>query len=110
MIVVLVGAGFAASAASATIEVRPSVRVTDTSPFTVRGSHFRPLERVKMTVHAKREASRTVRATGRGAFVARFESVGVGACPSYSVSAIGARGSRATDKLAGSDCPPPGSP
>ena len=89
---------------------RPSVRVTDTAPFTVRGSHFAALERVRVTVDSKSNAVRTVTTTGLGAFFVRFRTLQVGYCPSYSVTAVGAKGSRATFRFVSRECPPPPAP
>ena len=97
-------APFAAAAA------RPSLRVSAVVPFTVRGSHFAPLERVRVTVDAKTNAARTVVATGLGAFFVRFRSLQVGYCPSYVVTAVGAKGSRASFKFVSRECPPPAAP
>ena len=73
----------------------PSVRVA-TSPFTVRGVGFGSAERVTVYVAAGAERSKTVVAARGGTFVVRFPSLGVGACSSYVVRAIGNRGSRAS--------------
>ena len=87
---------------------RPTVRVSDTHPFTVRGAHFQPLERVLLVVRTKVKRQREITATDEGAFVARFRRVRVGSCPAYSVVATGNKGSRASFKLSGVDCAPPG--
>ena len=108
-LIALVGAGALVTTSSGAL-VRPEVRVSDTSPFTVRGSHFAPRERVRVTVSAKVSATRTVVATGRGGFFVRFANLDVGWCPTYSVSAIGAKGSRAAIRLGVRECPPPPPP
>ena len=51
---------------------RPALRITDLAPLTVRGSNFRPGERVKLFVNAGRPITRAVRAGARGGFVARL--------------------------------------
>jgi len=56
--------------------VRPAVRVTDMRPFTVRGAHFRPLERVLLVVRTKIKTLRTVTATNEGSFVVQIRSGG----------------------------------
>jgi hypothetical protein len=94
----------------ATAAARPTLRVLDTAPFTVRGSHFAPLERVRVTVNAKSNATRTVSTTGLGAFFVRFRNLRLDWCPSYAVTAVGAKGSRATVRVVLRECPPPPPP
>jgi|SRR5215211_2987000 len=108
-LIVLVAAGVLATTSSGAV-ARPDIRVSDTSPFTVRGSHFAPLERVRVTVSAKAGATRTVVANGRGGFFVRFANLDLGWCPIYSVSAIGGKGSRAAIRLGVRECPPPPPP
>jgi hypothetical protein len=75
---------------------RATLRITDLTPLTVRGTHFAPRERVKLLVNAGRPLTKTVRAGPRGRFVARLGvRVDAGIC-SVVVQAIGAAGSRAT--------------
>jgi hypothetical protein len=95
---------------SATAAARPTLRVIDTAPLTVRGSHFAPLERVRVTVDAKTDATRTVSTTGLGAFFVRFRNLRLGWCPSYAVTAVGTKGSRATFRVVPRECPPPPPP
>jgi hypothetical protein len=106
-VLVLLTASVCAASVAAAV-AKPTLRVTDTDPFTVRGAHFRPSERVLLIVRTKVKRERTVTAGDQGAFVARFRRVRIGSCPSYSVVATGNKGSRASFKLRGVDCPPPG--
>jgi hypothetical protein len=87
---------------------RATVRVVDDSPFTVVGSAFRPRERVTLTVDAKTRATRTLTTSALGRFRTTF-TVTVDHCAGYAVSAVGAKGSRATLKVTG-ECAPPDDP
>jgi hypothetical protein len=82
---------------------RPALRITDLAPLTVRGTNFRPGERVKLLVNAGRPITRAVRAGTRGGFVARLGVRADGACATV-VQAIGAAGSRALVDLARPGC------
>jgi opacity protein-like surface antigen len=75
--------------AAVTAAVRaPAVQVSTSSPFVVKGSHFKRSELVRVVVVFKaHEHVRTVKATRKGAFTARFLR--------YSVRAKGNKGSRA---------------
>ena len=84
-----------ADAATAT---GPSLRLTSTKPFVVKGSRFRAPERVLVTVTIKRQQySRRVRTT-TGQFAVRFDSVQYDRCNGFTVRAVGARGDGATLK------------
>jgi hypothetical protein len=83
---------------------RPALRITDVAPLTVRGTNFRPGERVKLLVSAGRPVTRAVRAGPRGRFVARLGvRVDSGACSAV-VQAIGSAGSRALVDMARPGC------
>ena len=83
---------------------RPALRITDVAPLTVRGTNFRPGERVKLLVSAGRPVTRAVRAGVRGGFVARLGvRVDAGACSAV-VQAIGSAGSRALVDLTRPGC------
>jgi hypothetical protein len=86
---VALGAGGAADAAK-----QPTLRIVGTTPLVVRGTNFRPDERVKLLVSYGRPLVRAVKAGPRGGFVARL-GVSVKGCQAVVVQAIGARGSRA---------------
>ena len=82
---------------------RPTLRITDLAPLTVRGTNFRPGERVKLLVNAGRPVTRAVRAGPRGGFVARLGVRVDGSCATV-VQAIGAAGSRALVDMAAPGC------
>jgi hypothetical protein len=108
VVALLVGCLCTAGTAGAATHSR--VEVTHLRPFTVRGTHFRSRERVLLIVRTKSKTLRTVAASRSGSFLVRIRRVRVGSCPSYSVVAVGTKGSRARIKLRATDCPPPASP
>jgi hypothetical protein len=95
-----VGTGFGSEAA------RPSLRLVDRDPFTVKGLNFKPRERVKVVLHADEVMSRRATANELGAFLVRFGEVSIGRCDAFSVRAFGSRGSRAALKLPQPACLP----
>ncbi len=95
------------SASFAAAPAHPALRALALQPLVVRGTGFRPFERVKLFLSAGGPASRTARATRGGTFVTRFPGVEIGRCESFVLQAIGSRGSRAElDRLA-PDCNEP---
>jgi hypothetical protein len=94
LLVALLVAGFGGSAAAfGTAAAKLAVPSTD--PLTVRGTHFRANEKVKLVAEiGSRVTKRQVVADGSGAFRVRFELV-VPASTHLSVTATGSRGSRA---------------
>jgi hypothetical protein len=83
----------AAPAAGATS--RPALRPVALEPLTVQGIRFRANERVTLLLASDGVASkRVVRAGPLGRFTVRY-TLRVGRCTSYTLQAIGARGSRA---------------
>jgi hypothetical protein len=73
----------------------PALRVPDTSPFVVRGTSFKPREKVRVVAQVGGRHVQTVRATATGVFVARFIGVSVQGCKGYIVRATGSKGSYA---------------
>lgn len=89
--------GAAALVAPAAIATTPHLMVADTSPFTVRGTHFKPHERMRVTVTTSSGVgAHTLLAGAAGGFLTRFTSITLGTCASYTVRATGSLGSRAT--------------
>ena len=93
-----------APAAGSTTASTASLRVVDTSPFTVHGWRFQPNERVLVTVAAKETRSRTISAGPSGTFTVRFVSLRLGECDLYRVRAVGDEGSQAVLKPAPPQC------
>ena len=86
----------AGSAAGAGLqEQRPSLAVTDTRPFEIRGAGFEPGERVQvlLAVNGSQRFQRTV-ASSSGVFTVRFP-VSFGACTRFTIKALGSKGSSA---------------
>jgi hypothetical protein len=75
---------------------RAQISPTGQSPLTVRGTGFRPRERVRLAVKG-RTGRVTTRAGANGTFVAVFKNVFD--CGSVTVSATGSKGSRASFNL-----------
>jgi hypothetical protein len=74
------------------------------TPFRVRGSRFRPSERVRVTVTPAGRAGivRRIRASRRGTFVLAFR--GLQACRGVHGTARGSRGSRAAFQFSSVRC------
>jgi hypothetical protein len=85
------GATTAASPAT-----RPKLQALDLQPLVVRGTAFRPYERVKLILSADVAAGKTLKASRTGRFTTRFRAVGIGRCEGFVLQALGSRGSRAT--------------
>jgi hypothetical protein len=73
----------------------PTIEVTRIIPITVIGSGFKAGERVRVVVRSPAVHRKTVTASRRGRFTARFRS-GAGKCASIRAIATGNKGSRAT--------------
>jgi hypothetical protein len=85
---------------------KPRVFVTTTKPFSVRGIRFKPQEVVTVVAWVDGRHTRRVQATAAGVFTVRYRGVTVGSCESYTVTARGNQGSRATTKVI-VECPAP---
>jgi hypothetical protein len=77
----------------------PRLTLVARAPLTLRGTHFRPLERIRVTVYTPARPIRTVRATVAGSFSVMFTGVYAGRCASLRAVAVGAAGSTASLKL-----------
>jgi hypothetical protein len=94
----------------ASASTRPSLRVLRTDPITVRGTHFRARERVRVTLrYATTRKTRTVRTSSTGAFTAALDTPAtLDPCTDgFSVVAVGGSGERAVVKFVPRECPPP---
>ena len=65
----VIALGLALSAAATAASGRPTVRVTDLTPFTVHGYRFDSGERLRLVITTKRRVVRSLSASGRGTFV-----------------------------------------
>jgi hypothetical protein len=88
---------------------KATLRVMDKQPLVVRGTGFRPGERVLVIAAARRNGDERVVATAAGSFVARFDFA-VPRCARLWIRAIGTRGTHASyfTRIA-PDCQPPDS-
>ena len=108
--VLIVVAGVALAAGSTTAAsptARPKLQALDLQPLVVRGTAFRPYERVKLILSADVAASRMLKAGAAGRFVTRFRAVRVGRCEGFVLQAFGSRGSRAKLERLTPDCMEP---
>jgi hypothetical protein len=96
------------AAVSADARTRPALKLIDPVPFVVRGTGFKPAERVHVTLVATPgRRSFTRRASRSGSFTVRIPVTPLLCQRARAVVAVGARGSRAWLALDGSDCWPP---
>jgi hypothetical protein len=97
-----------ASYAAAASSTRPVLRLVQSQPPIVRGSHFRHAERVKVTFDlGAQQFVRVVRTTSTGSFSASGASGNLDRCGGQLlVVAVGRLGDRASVKLQLPDCPP----
>jgi hypothetical protein len=102
--VLLVGSGPASGERSGH---KPTLTLVKGTPLTLKGTSFRSRERVRLVVVVAREkTTKRIMAGPAGAFVVRFSDLAVDRCNGLTVSAIGARGSRATLSSPNVYCPP----
>jgi hypothetical protein len=80
-----------------------TVDVSTMKPFVVSGTHFKRGEKVRVITMLKGKHVRTVTATRRGVFKARFLRLKATFCSGYTVRALGSKGSRAFAQRV-SDC------
>jgi hypothetical protein len=96
---IVVAAGAPATSTAVTVEStphRPTLAVVLRDPVTIRGSGFRPGERIRVTL--PRQAVRIVRAGSGGGFVVHF-GLGTHRCDLVRAVAVGGAGTRAALKL-----------
>jgi hypothetical protein len=77
-----------------------------TAPLQVRATGFRSGERAWVRVITPKTASKRVTANTAGVFVAGFAGVSIDRCSGFTITAVGARGSRAILKRPQTYCPP----
>ena len=86
----------------------PTLRVDGTQPLVVRGTSFRPGERVALTAMTLLGPKRAVvRATAAGRFAATFRLPAQPCGNAFALRAVGAMGSHVTLRLPGRACVPP---
>jgi hypothetical protein len=94
-LVLAVGSG--AATAQGTATAKPLLQLVQRTPLKIQGSHFKALERVRLTaVSTAGQAVMTTRSTRLGRVVATFGNYSAPLCRRLAVTAVGARGDRAT--------------
>jgi hypothetical protein len=96
--VTVVGVTLGVAHAPATeVEPQAKLELMGTRPVTVHGTGFRRHERVRLVLRQPSGVSRRkTRGDGQGAFSARFHDAMIGRCGTFSITAKGHAGSRAT--------------
>src|SRR5262245_10130069 len=101
--VLALGAAVPSSAANA-----PALRIDATQPLVIRGTAFRPGERVALTATTPLGTRRVVvRATRGGRFAATFRLPAPSCGGAFALRAVGVSGSRVTLRLPSRPCVPP---
>src|SRR4051812_8718905 len=110
LLILIVTALLSVQTAAAT-QQRTRIFIADESPLVVRGTGFKALERVTVTVtHGKAVFRRAATASSTGVVVARWKVSMPTTCASTFVLAVGSQGSRATYKTVANDCAQPKAP
>jgi hypothetical protein len=104
LVVVVCTALALGSTTAASPTARPKLQAIDLQPLVIRGTAFRPYERVKLILSADVAAGRILKASANGRFVTRFRAVSVGRCEGFVLQAFGSRGSRAKLERLTPDC------
>lgn len=101
LVFALLGVLIAPLASAASESTQPALRVLDKDPLILRGTGFKPAERVKVTVVTQpAQLVRRARASRFGTFVVQFDTI-VDACyGARGAAAVGTRGSKASIVLA----------
>lgn len=95
LLAVLFGAVATAAPAAAT---KASLRIVKLSPLTIRGSGFKPAERVTLTLSAGAAGRAKGTATAAGVLTVSVPKAKVTACTPYTLRAVGSAGTRVTFK------------
>ena len=92
-----------AEAPTPAVGTKPVLTVGRLFPLTVRGSQFRPRERVTVTLSGERTLTKRTEANRAGSFTVSFRTR-VPRCGTVLVRARGSQGSRASYQLPAPDC------
>jgi hypothetical protein len=95
LLAILVGAVATAAPAAAT---KATVKIVKLSPLTIRGSGFKPTERVTVTLSAGAAGTARGTATAAGIVTVSLPKAKVTACTAYTLRAVGSAGTRVTFK------------
>jgi hypothetical protein len=74
--------------------VKPSAAVVFAQSVTIVGRHFKPRERVRVTLVGFKTYTRLIRATVYGSFRIDLGAIPLNDCNAYTLKAVGALGSR----------------
>jgi hypothetical protein len=100
---IVVAAASLAFSASSAASPHATLSLTGTHPVSVSGRHFRPHERVRVTLTPDRRV-RPVTASAAGTFTVSLGTPPSGPCGGFDVVAVGNRGSRAALPMMHPDC------
>ncbi|HET7808135.1 MAG TPA: hypothetical protein VFK71_06520 [Gaiellaceae bacterium] len=92
----------ASSTGTTATAARPQVVPVQQQPLTVKGTGFRPDEKVRLSAKGLRSSAATATADGAGEFEATLR--GLKSCDSVNVYAVGSNGSRAQFNLSSIAC------
>jgi hypothetical protein len=84
---------------------KATLKLSRGMPLTLRGTHFLPNERVRVTVSSEMKRTKRVVANAAGAFVVSFQTA-YDRCDGLLALAVGTGGSRAMLKMPQLGCPP----
>lgn len=91
LLAVLIGAVATAAPAAAT---KATVKIVKLSPLTIRGSGFKPTERVTVTLSAGAKGTARGTATAAGVVTISLRKTKVTACTAYTLRAVGTAGTK----------------
>ena len=97
MVVLAIALPLSAGASAST--TAPAVRAKSFAPLSVSGTHFRPAERVRVTLESPTAACGRRPRAGDGTFVAVFVGVTVQRCDGLLLRVTGSKGSSAVLRL-----------
>jgi hypothetical protein len=105
-IVAILTSMLAGASLAAANPTRPALQLLRANPLTVKGVHFAPRARVRVTVQAAGKQQRVLTTTASGTFTARFPNLTADRCTTLEVQAIGPHHQTALLKTRPL-CPPP---
>lgn len=95
LLAILIGAVATAAPSAVT---KATVKIVKLSPLTIRGSGFKPTERVTVTLSAGAAGTARATATAAGVVTVSLRRAKVTACTAYTLRAVGSAGTKVTFK------------
>ena len=92
--IAIAGIALAVLAAPVAAKLRPTAVVEFAQTVTISGKHFKPKERLTVTLIGFEKYVRRVHATPRGSFHVDLGAISLSECNAYTLKVVGARGSR----------------